>query len=512
MAVRDAIAALLGISTYQPGTLSGPSISDPAVERIREMQGGQLSPLPHTLTRWYLNDLEAAMHSADSGNIRMAAQLARAMRRDGVLAGLLSTTSGGLVRLPKRFSGRSDIVADLEGRDGCRSRFDDMFPASELEVFAADADVLGVAVGELCPVQGRSFPVFIRLEPEFLSYIWSENRWYYNSVAGRLPITPGDGRWVLHTRGGRIAPWQQGLWPALGRAWINKEHALLHKANWEAKLANPARAAYSPNAATEGQRQGFLQSLIAWGVNTVFELPAGWDVKIIESNGRGWESFKDTIEWAEREYMIALAGQVVTVTGGTGFANGDMHKSIRADLIEARADALAHTINTQGIPAYVLSHYGEEALDECPSIEWDTTPPRDLAIEAQAMLSTAQAVSQMAVALAPYGMRLDIREIAHRFALPLSDIPVPTAQGDELEGQVVSDSGHESSIVLAPTDLASIVTVNEARHAQGLGPIPDGELTIVDFRAKHAASIATVNEAENGKVEDSNVEGGAPKD
>lgn len=501
MGLKESIASLLGLSAYAPKNLAGQlSISDESVERVREAQGGQLAPLPRTVTRWYLNDLEAAMHSADYGDLSAAAQLARAMRRDGVLAGLISTTSGGLVRLPKRFSGRADMVACLEGRDGVRSVFDDMFPASELEVFAADADILGVAVAEMVPVQGRSFPVFVRLEPEFLRYIWTENRWYYNSIAGRIAITPGDGRWILHTRGGRVAPWQQGLWQALGRAWINKEHALLHKANWEAKLANPARAAVSPTAATETQRFGFLESLIAWGVNTVFELPAGWDVKLIESNGRGWESFKDTVEWAEREYMIALAGQVMTTNGGEGFSNGDIGKSVRADLIEARADALAHTINTQGIPAYVLTHFGEDALDESPCIEWDTTPPRDLAVEAQAMLSTAQAVSQMALALAPYGMRLDIREIAHRFALPLSDVPVATSE----EGVPVESSDHEKSITLAPTDLASIVTVNEARHAQGLGPIDDGELTIVDFRAKHAASIAAVSEAENGNSEGEN--------
>lgn len=425
MGIRDIVATLLGVSTYErpsPQAQHAAELDSKEVERLRKMYGGQLSPLPQTKTRWYLADLEAAMFAADTGDLSHAARLCRSMRKDGVLSGLLSTTSGGLVRLPKRFSGRDDIVQSLQGRGGVRSVFDEMFPASELELMAADGELLGVSVGEMRPVQGRAYPVLVRLDPEFLRYVWNENQWYYLSVAGRIPITPGD-RWILHTRGGRVAPWQNGLWHALGRAWINKEHALLHKANWEAKLANPARAAYTPNGATDPQRAGFLQKLIAWGVNTVFELPAGWDVKIIESNGRGWESFKDTIEWAEREYMIALAGQVVTVTGGTGFANADVHKSIRADLIEARADALAYTINTQGIPAWVVENFGEDALDESGCVEWDTTPPRDLAVEAQAMVQVATALAQLTVALQPYGKRLDIGEIAKRFALPLEDAP-----------------------------------------------------------------------------------------
>jgi hypothetical protein len=435
MGLRDRLAALLGVSAYEAPPPKALSLDDPNVERLRKFRGGQLSPLPQTRTRWYLADLESAMHAADNGDLSFAAQLCRSMRRDGVLAGLLGTTSGGLVRLPKRFSGRADIVEALEGRDGVRSVFDEMFPAAELELLSADGELLGVAVGELRPVQGREYPVLVRLDPEFLRYRWNENRWYYVSVVGQIPITPGDGRWILHTRGGRVAPWQNGLWHALGRAWISKEHALLHKQNWEAKLANPARAAFSPSGATDGQKAGFLESLIRWGINTVFELPPGWDVKIIESNGRGWESFKDTIEWAEREFMIALAGQVVTVTGGTGFANADVHKSIRADLIEARADALAYTINTQGLPEYIAKRFGEDALDESGCVEWDTTPPKDLKVEADAMNGIATAIAQLTVALQPYGKTLDIVEVARRFALPLAKEAATTPSTDAIDDE-----------------------------------------------------------------------------
>jgi hypothetical protein len=439
MAWKEAVAALLGISAYQPALPSfAPSLEDPAVERARETQGGQLSPLPNTKTRWYLAELEAAMHAADNGDLSRAAQLSRAMRRDGVLAGLLSTTSGGLVRLPKRFSGAAAPVKSLEGRHGVRSRFDDMCPPGELEMMAADGVVLGVSVGELVPVPGRDFPVLVRLDPEFLRFRWNENRWYYMSIVGSIPITPGDGRWVLHVQGGRTAPWQNGLWHALGRAWINKEHALLHKANWEAKLANPARAAYMPQGSTDDQKRGFISGLIAWGVNTVFALPDGWDVKIIESNGRGWESFKDTIEWANNEFMISLAGQVVTTTGGTGFANADVHKSIRADLIEARADSLAYTINTQVLPQYALENFPDEDLEESPCLEWDTTPPRDLAIEAQALLQCATGVAQMHTALAPYGRDLDIDEVAHQYALKLVKVE-PSEPDEEPEGETNED-------------------------------------------------------------------------
>lgn len=419
MSLRDRLSALLGVSAYSPPPSNLPSLDDAQIEKLRESLGGQLSPLPLTRTRWYLADLEAAIRAADVGDLSMAAQLSRSMRRDGVLAGLLSTRAGGLVRLPKRFTGADEIVRALEGRDGVRSVFDDMFPASELELLAGDGDVLGIGVAELVPVAGRAYPVLVRLDPEWLRYRWSENRWYYLSIAGPIPITPGDGRWVLHTAGGRMSPWQKGLWSSLGRSWINKEHANLHLANWEAKLANPARVAVAPNGATESQRFGFLKNVIAWGINTCFELPPGYDIRILESNGRGFESFGATITRSDQEFMIAICGQVVTVTGGTGFANADIHKSIRADLIKASADSLAYTLNTQAIPAWVIDNFGEEALDQTPIVEWDTTPPKDLKADADAIGALGDALTKVNEALSPYSLRVDAEELASRFGVPL---------------------------------------------------------------------------------------------
>jgi hypothetical protein len=448
MGLRERIATLLGISTYSAPPPSLPGIDDEQVDRVRRALGGQLQTQPYTRTRWYLADLEAAQHAADGGDLSQAAQLCRAMRSDPFLAGLLSTRTSGLVHLPKRFSGNAEIAAALEGRDGARSVFDDMFPPAELALMEADGLLLGVAVGELLPVPGRDFPVLSRLDPEWLVYRWNENRWYYRSVAGLIPITPGDGRWVLHTPGGRVAPWQNGLWRALGRAYINKEHAILHSANWEGKLANPARAAYAPAAATELQRFGFLQRLIAWGINTVFELPPGWDVKIIESNGRGWESFDETIRRSDREYMVALAGQVVTTDGGAGFANANIHQSIRADLITASAESLAYTINTQGTPAWIADRWGLEALENPAIVTWDSTPPKDLKANAEAIKGLGEAINLANTALAAYGKRVDGVELAIRYGVPIQDIEPQTsvpandpepdlARDDELGAEII---------------------------------------------------------------------------
>ncbi len=433
MGLRKRLAALLGISAYAANPSSLPGLDAPHVERIREELGGQLQPIPFSQQRWYLSDLESAVHNADAGHLAGAARLMRAARTDGVLAGVLSTRTGGLVRLPKRFRGPADVVSALElGNGSARSVFEEMAPATELALLAGDGDLLGVGVAELVPVEGRDFPVLVRLDPEFLEYRWNENRWYFRSVAGLLPITPGDGRWVLHTPGGRAAPWQHGLWRAVGRAYIRKEHAALHRDNWEAKLANPARVAVAPQGSTEGQKQAWFRSVMAWGVNTVFGLTPGYDVKLLESNGRGADSFSSTIAEQNQEMIIAVAGQTVTTDGGTGFANADVHKTIRADLIKATADALAYTVNTQILPAFIVSRFGEDALDAGAVVEWDVTPPKDRTAEAAALQGVATAITTLSEALAAHGKELDVDAICTRFGVPVR-APVEAAAAPRLE-------------------------------------------------------------------------------
>jgi hypothetical protein len=414
------MAALLGLSAYQRSEGYGADLDDPAVIQVREAMGGQLSNMPTTRLRWYLQDLETAQCQADAGALMMAAQLCRAMRRDGTITGLLGTLTSGIVRLPKRFYGDPRSVSALQQRNGTRSVFDDMFPPSELSLMASDGYNVGVGVAELVPVEGRDFPIMIRLEPEYLSYRWNENRWYYMSTAGLLPITPGDGRWILHTPGGRMSPWLSGRWPALGRAFINKEHALLGRSNYSAKLANAARAAIAPLGSTERERVGMLKRLIAWGTNTVFDLPPGWDVKLIESNGIGYKVYQEEIDTSDKEAAIAIAGQIVTVEGGTGFSNQDVHRAIRADIIQDVADGLAYTLNTQGIPQYVAAKWGIDAIETGAILEWDVKRPRDLTAEAASLVGAANAITMLRDALAAYGRDLDIDELTTRFGVPIA--------------------------------------------------------------------------------------------
>lgn len=437
----------------------------------------QISRPSYTVTRWHLADLEVAVRTADGGNMMLAGQLCSAIRADGVASGVLSTRTEGLVQLPLRFSG-----PDADMNRALEYDFRRLFPTSELALLSGDGRLLGIGVAEFVQIED-ALPVLKRLDPQYLQYRWAEDRWYYLGIHGPEPVNPGDGRWVLHCPGGSVEPWKHGLWRALGRAHIAKDHAYFYRENYSQKLANAARVAKSPQGASEALRRGFFARVAAWGVNTVFDLPPGWDVTLLESNGRGYEVFTETIKGANEEIIITLAGQLVTTTGGTGFANAGIHSSIRSDLIQSDGDTLASTLNDQAIPIWAGFRFGDVAPERLTRIAWDVTPPKDLTAEATAANQLGIAIKQVNEVLAAYGKRVDAEVMARRFGVPLED----------LESKIDAPS-----IALAPADVVKIVKVNEGRAAAGLGPLttaegapdPAGEMIVAEFAAITEAKLA----------------------
>lgn len=444
MSLLARIAALLGLSAYDlPSGRAAmlPSLGSDEIDERRRQRGGQLSAQPSSKSEWYQADIEEAERAADTGDLGPAARLMRAARRDNVVVGVLSTRTDGLVRLPKTFSGDERIVRELTSQEGAvRSTFDEMFPPAELALLAADGILLGVGVGELRPVPGRDHPVFIRLDPEWLRYSWSEGQWYYSSLVGELPITPGDGRWVLHTPGGRVAPWNAGLWKAIARAFVRREMAALAKDNYEATLANAALVAEAPSGASESAVGDFFRKIAnAWGFNTLFGLRPGYKLTLLESNGRGHECFQKTLGDTATEITICIAGQTVTTDGGAGFANADVHKSIRADLIQSTGDGLAYTVNSQGLPTWVVRRWGVAALRNPAVVGWDVTPPRDVAQKATALGQVANAIKTLREA---FGDRLDVDAVAKEFGIPIrAQSTTPTTPTPALPERAKAEGG-----------------------------------------------------------------------
>lgn len=448
----EVVKSILGVSAFQPpGPGFGPLIDDDIVDRTRESVGGQIQPIVSTRLRWYLKDLERAQAEADNGFMRTPAQLCASMRGDGVYRGLINNRTASLVQLPKRFytEGKTSkqMAKVLSSRAGGRSVYEEMIPPQEAKLMVKDGLELGVGIGELVPVKDRMYPVLVRLEPEFLQYRWVENRWYFQSVAGTIPITPGNGRWVMHSPGGRLTPWRAGIWAAAGRAYINKSHAMSYRANYAAKLANPARVAKAPLGATQAEREGFFRRIMAWATNTVIELPPGWEADILESNGRGWDVFQEEINTCDHEYMVAIEGQTMTTTGGEGFANGAIGENQTNTLTQEMAETWAYTINTQVLPHFGMLGWGPASLSDPCILELSAKKPADREKQARIMKEVGEAIKALNEAVTSYEIHVDAEEIFTQCEIPYSDGALEVAEeneeGEQQEGKTEKTENEE---------------------------------------------------------------------
>ena len=435
-ALRDLVSSLLGISTLSPPTMPGPQLGDDMVDEVRKNLGGRLEPIPSVRLRWYPPDIERAQTRAQNGDLTMIGQLRESMQLDGVLRGLLDARTS-VVNFPKRMYGSDEVVRVLQSRNNSdRDVYDEMIPSTEARLLAADELICGVGIGEMVPVVGRDFPVLVRRYPQNLFYLWSKNQWYYRSIVGLIPITPGvpnkDGNWwVLHIGGGRLSPWNSGLWNTLGSSYINKTQTLFARQSYEMKHSHPARVATAALGATEEDRQGMLGSIIRWALNAAFSLPPGWDIKLVESNGQGIKIYEQSIKNYNEEMATALCGSAVMLQGTAGFTNMDVFRYVAKDLIKTTSSAWDHTVSSQILPAFIAGRWGTDAVQNATTVETDVQEPKDRNAEAQTMVSLAGAVKGLVEAIAAaqiaagtkQPVALDVGELLARFGIPTRRVP-----------------------------------------------------------------------------------------
>ena len=399
-----------------------------AAARARAAGLGTIVELPtRAIIEWTPAQVRNALLDADTGMMRTAADLVEAIMGDDRVQGVLATRTHGLLGLPMQFFGDPDAVAQLEGvrhlegQPAIPGDWHRMFPQAELARFAAWGILLGVAVAERVPDDEREIgdPAAPRMRvwhPRWLRYQWDIDQWFLTTAAGEVPITPGDGRWILYTPYGSTRPWTMGAWRPIAFAWVMKQFALHDRARHSEVQGSPARVGRAPQGATDKMRRRFLSDLRALGRDAAFVLPEGYEYSIVEATGRTWEIYGAQVEWADRAIAITLAGQFVTTEGTKGFSNGDIHNEIRLELIQFTAESLTECLHDQGLCPWAAENFG--SARRAPHARWDTSPPVDKQTLATALATLGDAITKLDAALTASGKRVDALAMANRFGLP----------------------------------------------------------------------------------------------
>lgn len=415
------------------------------------------------LTQWTPEQVDSTIRSASSGSLAQPARLCAEIMRDDRVRGVLSTRTLGLHGLPLRWEG-----VEPEG-------FYSLAPESELAKFQAWGLMLGVGLARVEP-NGT----FRAWSPEFLRQD-QDRQWWVTTEQGERRLIPGVG-WALYLPYGDQEPWFDGLWTALAIPWLVKRYGLNDRARASEVFGSAMVVGKAAEGASEEQRRRWLSDLRSLSRSSRLVLPDGYDIDLLEAQGQTWGIYSTSIDWADAAMTITIAGQIVTTMGQSGFSNGSIHETVAQSFIRFGAESLSTTLREQ----YVLPVWMTDAWPV-----WDVRPPNQARDRAAALEAFGKALLESNRALAEYGLIVDARKLAQE-----SNIPTLPKASDDTSGAL--------DVELAPTDVARILRVNEARRAKGFPdlafvdgtPNPLGEKLIAELQAIVAPDEDTQRERE----------------
>lgn len=379
-------------------------------------------PLVYARSKWAPRDVDAALQSADTGVLQEPADLCEAVHSDQRARSAGDQRFLGLQGLELRFSG--ERRADLE------HYFDAVFPTAELVKLHRWGVTLGVGLGQLVmPDAGARrgaedlwMPRLVTWHPRTLTYQQSDDTWWTYTLDGeRTRIDTASGEWILFTPYGTVRPWAEGLWRALAFAWILKRLALHDRARHGEVNGTPIRKGKAPQGSSERARSDWRRALERLGRDSVVVLPPGYDLELVETTGRGAELYAQQIEWADKAIAQLYLGQAVTVEGSNmGFGEGGVFSDVRRSLISFDAKTLREALGPY-VDHWLDVNFGAGDWQ----FAWDTSPPVDQKMRAEALTALGTGVAAANAALIGTGKRLDAPRIFLEAGYPLLDGEAP---------------------------------------------------------------------------------------
>lgn len=390
-----------------------------------------LEPTDRVQVDWTADRVRMAERLADSGNLRLAADLCESLQTDDrVSVSILLRARGGLGLFAgfERSASRSRDARQAERFLEADEDWYTLAPDAELALLDAWAILLGVGLAQLAwpdatTETGRLVPTLDTWSPRNLRRDHN-GRWIVRTAdAGDVAIAAGDGQWVLHTPGDAKRPWAIAPWRAVARWWLLIQYARQDLTRYGERAAGilvatppaPVAGVKVDDAERKVQKRHLAEDLTELGRNGSIVLPAGWDADLIQATANTHRVYVDQCALAQAGIAIALRGQNLTteVKGGS-FAAATVHAGVERTLLAADANARAVTLHDQVLVPWARYNLRGGAA-AAPWPVWDTTPPEDLAATSQAWNGALEAMGKASA----LGLEIDEQEVARRFRVPL---------------------------------------------------------------------------------------------
>lgn len=433
---------------------------------------------------WNVGTVKSAVIGHMGGTFASSAMLVDAMLADDRVQGatngrIKGVTKNEVLYEPSKIVDNQELAKSVS--DEIQEIHTELFPESVIEDILKWIIHEGFSLNEMVWTARRDrwIPRLKSWHPAFTYYLLNERRYVALAQDGQHIIQPNDPKWALYTPYGSYRGWIRGAVRSISIPWLVRQFALRDWARYSETHGLPQKKAKVPAQAPSEDKRRFFNAIKALGSNASFMLPVPigggeWDVELLEAKDTAWKGFQGLIEQCDKSITLTIRGTNLTteVQTGTGAAT-DAHRSEDSDYAKSDCLKLAEFMKTQVLRWYCLYNFGNADLAPTPVFQLDTS---DKKLEADTFKQVVSTMSE----LKGLGNQFDIVAFAERFAIPLNANYDPEAE-------------QAPSVVLAPTDVAKVVKVNEARRSSGLKDLtlpngerdPDGDLTVSEFDMKH---------------------------
>lgn len=316
------------------------------------------------------------------------------------------------------------------------------------------------------------------------------------TVGSEVPIIHGDGRWVIFQRF-ETEPYKHAAILSAALVWARHAYGIRDwakgsVAHGSAKVVGALPEGVTLQSATGAlteEATALLEALqsIATSDSPVVIKPSGAIIDFLTNNSAAWQVWKELVANAE-----AAAARVYLGTDGTlGSKGGSPGVDITAlfgvalTKVEGDLSCISRGIQTGVIEPWCAMNFGDSTL---------APQHRYLFPDADADAERASEERRRTAFFADIKSSKDNGFVVDQTYVDtladVYDIDAPKLP-QETDAKV-------PTIALAPTDLARVVSVNEARASAGLGALalrdgtedPDGFLTVEQFAEKKKAAVA----------------------
>jgi hypothetical protein len=393
--------------------------------------------------------IQGILIALEQGQMQAPSLLWDGMLRDERVAAQLGVRINGLLGQELELEPADESDKALLVQEDCAKSIARMVPTPQAAQFMRYALGLGVGLAQRLTTRTlkSATPTLHTWNVRFMYFDWLLRKWHIvTQNRGDVVIEPEDPEWLLWEPFGPLGFMHGALLRCLAIPFAIRHWSRTWWARHQEVAGSPIRAGILPADRTPRDESIFLSQLSNLAHEAVIRLPQGkdgnhFDMKLIESSGKGWEGFKELLTHADDSIAIGILGQKQSTNGQGGLGTQkDAGEDTLLRIIRGDSQ-VGDVFREKLLRPWADENHG--SADLAPFMGWDIDPPEDLKLKSESLKNFSAALTAL-TALPASDQHIDIRALCEEYQMPLKEeSEVPEADPEEPDAESEPEGAHE---------------------------------------------------------------------